>query len=58
MERARPAIHAELVSDALSRSQWSAAHALKEIEEAEAEAAGKRKHREPGASRRPAKIPT
>lgn len=57
MERARPTIHAEWVPDALSRSRWSAAHALKEIEEAEAEAAGKRKHREPGTYRRPAQIP-
>lgn len=45
MGRARSAIHAEWVPDALSRSRWSAAHALKEIEEAEAEATGKRKHR-------------
>lgn len=58
MERARAAIHAEWAPDVLSRSRWSAAHALKEIEEAEAEAAGKRKHREPGISRRPAEIPT
>lgn len=33
MERARAAIHAEWEPDALSRSRWSAAHALKEIEE-------------------------
>ena len=58
MERARAAIHAEWVPDALSRSRWSAAHALKEIEEVEAEAAGKRKYREPGTSRSPAEIPT
>ena len=45
MESARAAIHVEWVPDALSRSRWSAAHTLKEIEEAEAEAAGKRKHR-------------
>ncbi len=45
MERARAAIHAEWEPDALSRSRWSAAHTLKEIEAAEAEAAGKRKHR-------------
>lgn len=57
MERARTAIHAEWEPDALSRSRWSAAHTLKEIEEAEAEAAGKRKHREPGISRCPAQIP-
>lgn len=37
MERARAAIHAEWVPDALSRSRWSAAHALKEIEEAYAD---------------------
>lgn len=43
MERARAAIHVEWEPDALSRSRWSAAHTLKEIEEAEA--AGKRKHR-------------
>lgn len=55
---ARTAIHVEWEPDALSRSRWSAAHTLKEIEEAEAEAAGKRKHREPGISRRPAEIPT
>lgn len=54
MGRARAAIHAEWEPDALSRSRWSAAHTLKEIEEA----AGKRKHREPGISRRPAEIPT
>lgn len=42
MERARAAIHAEWVPDALSRSRWSAAHTLKEIEAAEAEATGKR----------------
>lgn len=58
MERARAAIHAEWEPDALSRSRWSAAHTLKEIEAAEAEAAGKRKHREPRISRRPAEIPT
>ena len=58
MERARAAIHAEWVPDALSRSRWSATHTLKEIEAAEAEATGKRKHREPGISRRPAEIPT
>lgn len=58
MERARAAIHAEWEPDALSHSRWSAVHALKEIEEAEAEAAGKRKHCEPGISRRPAEIPT
>lgn len=58
MGKARAAIHAEWEPDALSRSRWSAAHTLKEIEEAEAEAAGKRKHREPGISRRPAEIPT
>lgn len=57
MGRARAAIHAEWEPDALSRSRWSAAHTLKEIEEAEAEAAGKRKYREPGTSRRPAEIP-
>ena len=34
MERARAAIHAEWEPDALSRSRWSAAHTLKEIEEA------------------------
>ena len=45
MERARAAIHAEWEPDALSRSRWSATHTLKEIEEAEAEAAEKRKHR-------------
>lgn len=45
MGRAKAAIHAEWVPDALSRSRWSATHALKEIEEAEAEAMGKRKHR-------------
>lgn len=58
MERARAAIHAEWEPDALSRARWSAARTLKEIEEAEAEAAGKRKHCEPGISRRPAEIPT
>ena len=58
MGRVRAAIHAEWELDALSRSRWSAAHALKEIEEAEAEAAGKRKYREPGTSSRPAEIPT
>lgn len=43
MERARAAIHAEWVPDALSRSRWSAAHTLEEIEAAaEAEATGKR----------------
>lgn len=42
------AIHAEWVPDALSRSRWSATHALKEIEAAEAEATGKRKHRQLG----------
>ena len=42
MERARAAIHAEWKPDALSRSRWSTAHALKEIEKAEAEATGKR----------------
>lgn len=42
MGRARAVIHAEWVPDALSRSRWSTAHALKEIEEAEAEATGKR----------------
>lgn len=42
MERARAAIHAEWKPDALSRSRWSAAHALKAIEKAEAEATGKR----------------
>lgn len=42
MGRARAAIHAEWEPDALSRSRWSAAHTLKEIEEAEAEATGKR----------------
>lgn len=58
MERARAATHAEWEPDALSRARWSVAHTLKEIEEAEAETAGKRKHREPGISRRPAEIPT
>lgn len=42
MGRARTAIHAEWEPDALSRSRWSAAHVLKEIKEAEAEATGKR----------------
>lgn len=42
MERARAATHAEWEPDALSRARWSAAHTLKEIEEAEAEATGKR----------------
>lgn len=56
MGRVRAAIHADWELDALSRSRWSAAHALKEIEEAEA--AGKRKYREPGTSSRPAEIPT
>ena len=42
MERARAAIHAGWVPDALSRSRWSATHALKEIEAAEDEATGKR----------------
>lgn len=46
MGRARAAIHAEWEPDALSRSRWSAAHALKEIEEAEA--TGKRRHRQLG----------
>lgn len=41
MERARAAIHAEWVPDALSRSRWSATHTLEEIE-AEDEATGKR----------------
>lgn len=45
MERAKAAIHAGWVPDALSRSRWSAAHTLKEIEAAEAEATGKHKHR-------------
>lgn len=45
MERAKAAIHAGWVPDALSRSRWSAAHTLKEIEAAEAESTGKRKHR-------------
>lgn len=58
MGRVRAAIHADWERDALSRSRWSAAHALKEIEEAEAEAAGKRKYREHGTSSRPAEIPT
>lgn len=58
MGRVRAAIRADWELDALSRSRWSAAHALKEIEEAEAEAAGKRKYREPGTSSRPAQIPT
>lgn len=42
MKSAKAAIHAEWVPDALSRSRWSAAHTLKEIEAAEAEATGKR----------------
>lgn len=42
MERARSAIHAEWIPDALSHSRWSTAHALKEIGAAEAEATGKR----------------
>lgn len=43
MERARAAIHAEWVPDALSRSRWIATHTLKEIEAAEEEATGKRR---------------
>lgn len=49
MDRARSVIHADWVPDALSRSRWGVAHALRDIESARAEATGERRRAISGA---------
>lgn len=43
MDRARTVIRADWVPDALSRSRWGVAHALRDIESARTEATGERR---------------
>lgn len=55
MDRSRSAIRVDWVPDALSRSRWGVAHALRDIESARAEATGERRRAisaSPGRARR------